>query len=167
MCQQGAEGKPHVAALGLQSLCFTCVTQLVTAFHLQHASYGKSFYHSNMAWTRTQMQFLIKRNGMLIDHLKNNYVYHLIDRLLTFYHEKPIVVWEVEFIFMNCWEAEAYPNAFNTALHNYLIFWTKPLHLSIIYLFYKQKGFDSRKLNGQCCSPSPNACSAKCSSVKK
>lgn len=39
---------------------------------------------------------------MLIGHLKNNYVYHLIDRLLTFYHENPAAVSEVEFIFINC-----------------------------------------------------------------
>lgn len=29
---------------------------------------------------------------MLIGHLKNNYVYHVIDRLLTFYQENPIAV---------------------------------------------------------------------------
>lgn len=81
----GAEGKPHVAALGLQSLLFhVCVTQLMTALYLQCASYEKSFYHSNMACARTQIQFLIKRNGILIGHLKNNYVYHLTDRHVTF-----------------------------------------------------------------------------------
>lgn len=29
---------------------------------------------------------------MLIGHLKNNYVYHLIDRLLTFYQVNPTAV---------------------------------------------------------------------------
>ena len=82
----GAEGKPHVAALGLQSLLLfhACVTQLVTALYLQRASYEKSFYCSNMACARTQIQFLIKRNGILTGHLKNNYVCHLTDRHVTF-----------------------------------------------------------------------------------
>ena len=82
---EGARGKPHVAALGLQSplLFHTCVTQLVTALYLQRVLYEKSFYCSNVACARTQIQFLIKRNGILIGHLKNNYVYHLTDKHVT------------------------------------------------------------------------------------
>lgn len=54
-----------------------------------------------MACARTQIQFLIKRNGILIGHLKNNYVYHLTDMHVTFYYENPTGVQEVELIFIN------------------------------------------------------------------
>lgn len=89
-----------------------------------------------MACARTQIQFLIKRNGILIGHLKNNYVYHLTDMHVTFYYENPTGVQEVELIFINWWTTEVYPITFDTATLNHIILQTNPLPLSITLPFH-------------------------------
>ena len=78
----GAEGKPHFAALGHSSLLSFYVCP--TAPYLQRTLHKKGFNSLDTVCARAQIQILIKRNGILIGHLENNYAYHLTDRQVTF-----------------------------------------------------------------------------------